>query len=622
MKNILFKTAIAALLLPFILDSCKLDEYDPSTVSLETAYKYAEGYEGLINSCYLNLYYLYGKVDGISPMEMGTDLWTAVGSSETGFILYNSNLTTSLGTLKTMWQGLYSMVNLCNTAIYYAPDVEDYTDDERNEKVAEAYFLRAWAYYNIVEQWGNVVLRTKCLIETGPEYDPQRSDETAFYDLIISDLHFACKYLPVSQSERGRATKKAAYALLAKAYLQRTRLGDETTYAKMALDTAEYLIENQSALGCALYKSDATESGFEKLWDGENNKDNTEFLFLEAVDHESGLNPESWNRGRTRQYYETDLKTVGSTWGMTEKSLVYGRANARYYKPTQYMLTSVFDPDEDTPDTRFENTFFYKYHAYNQTTITSTMVSTYDKNSSLVGHVIYSSVATGSESDVQAANYYAEIGWTSSKKYEGFRHMENDSSLAVMTPNWTIPSSEKASLPYLVNDPSDMFPGSDGIWTTDTYRKEIYPSLRKFSNLKYAYTEQYHMMDFPVIRLGEIYLVAAEAALRYNNDKATALKYVNALRERAAITSRQSEMDVTENDMTIDFIMKERARELAGEQDRWYDLKRAGYLTSSYLEETNPDITGFDDSKHTVRPIPQSFLDAISNADDFGNNGY
>ena len=52
------------------------------------------------------------------------------------------------------------------------------------------------------------------------------------------------------------------------------------------------------------------------------------------------------------------------------------------------------------------------------------------------------------------------------------------------------------------------------------------------------------------------------------------------------------------------------------------DLKRYGKLTSAYLSEKNPDIEYFDDTKHTVRPIPQTFLDAITNPDEFGSNGY
>ena len=63
--------------------------------------------------------------------------------------------------------------------------------------------------------------------------------------------------------------------------------------------------------------------------------------------------------------------------------------------------------------------------------------------------------------------------------------------------------------------------------------------------------------------------------------------------------------------------------ELGGELLRWFDLKRTGNLSKSYFQLTNPIIAAnFDPGKHTVRPIPQYFLDAITNAAEFGNNGY
>ena len=78
MKNI-FKAALVVLLASTTLTSCELEEWNPSTVDLETAYKYKDGFESLVNYCYDGLYYFYGKIDGIGAMEMGTDLWDSEG---------------------------------------------------------------------------------------------------------------------------------------------------------------------------------------------------------------------------------------------------------------------------------------------------------------------------------------------------------------------------------------------------------------------------------------------------------------------------------------------------------------------------------------------------------------
>jgi starch-binding outer membrane protein, SusD/RagB family len=634
MKKIYNKIAVMAILFTGLFSACSLEEYNPSTVDMDMAYKYASGYEGLVNYCYDGLYYFYGKIDGIGAMDMGTDLWISE-SKEAGFTLYNSEMSTELGTLKTIWQGFYSTVNYCNTAIYYADKVEDYTEDQKNAKVAEAYFLRGWSNLNLVEQFGGVVLRSQPSTITGPDNSPTRNTEAQFYDLIISDLKFACKYLPTTQgSERGRVTKKAAYGMLAKAYLQRTRLGESNAaeYAQLALETAQELINNQATYGCSLYLSDATESGYAKLWDGENNKANTEFLFQEAVDHDGFNNPDGSNRGRTRQYYLMDLKSVGAEWGTAEKNCAwYGRANDRGFKPTKYCLTEIFEPVKNPADTRFDETFFTQYYnsKWSNYTITQAIATKYGKDSSIVGHVIKNTAGTMNNTTV----YYGGRNYYGAKNCSGATNMVDDDAdgyldgLSVFTPNYTLSATEKAKLPFLCVDPSDMFDAS-GKWvsstssTMGTYYKECYPSLKKFSSLYWIYDNQKWEGDYPILRLGDVYLIAAEAALRYNNDQTTAAGYINTIRKRAAVTGRESEMVVAESAVTLDFVLAERARELAGEQTRWTDLKRFGKLTNAYLAQTNPDILTFDETKHTVRPIPQSYLDAIANPSEFGTNGY
>ncbi|NGM64485.1 RagB/SusD family nutrient uptake outer membrane protein [Sphingobacterium sp. SGR-19] len=627
MKTIGYKLVLG-LFLTASVSSCSLDEWNPSTVDVETAYKYKEGYESLINYCYDGMYYFYGKIDGIGAMEMGTDLWINVANSESGFTLYNSNMNPDLGTLRVFWRGMYATVNYCNTAIYYADQVEGYaSDEEKNAKVAEAYFLRGWANWHLVEQFGGVSLTTLPLTETDPgEVNrPIRSDEEAFYDLIISDLTFAAANLPTQpEGERGRVTKKAAYAMLAKAYLQRTRLGNVQENARLALEAAEELIDNQGGYGIGLYQSDDEESGFAKLWDGANNKNNKEFLFLQAIDEIDGRNPENWNRGRSRQYYLMDTKTTGAPWGTQESETWTGRSNSRSFKPTKYLLTELFEPVADPADTRFRESFFIEHYnsKWEDVTISESMVNQYGKNPNLVGHVI-KNTAAGDNTLVRGGLATWRMGVVNMIDEDEDGWLDG---LSILTPNWVMSASDKRDLPFWIVDPSDQFE-ADGRWVQPgggndmaTYAREIYPSLKKFSSWEYILDRQQWLGDIPIIRLGEVYLIAAEAALLANGDATKAQEYVNAVRRRAAVTDRQDEMEVSAGEVTLDFILAERGRELAGEQTRWYDLKRMGKLTDSYLKETNPDILFFDENKHTVRPIPQSFLDAIANPQEFGQN--
>ena len=157
----------------------------------------------------------------------------------------------------------------------------------------------------------------------------------------------------------------------------------------------------------------------------------------------------------------------------------------------------------------------------------------------------------------------------------------------------------------------------------NSYFRSLQPSLKKFSCVKYLHSNQECEQDIAIIRLTDIYLTAAEAAVISGQHQTEGLELLNAVRRHAALSTNANKMEVTAADLTIDFILKERARELCGEQWRWYDLKRTGRLNQSYLTEEgkNPHITIFN-QRHLVRPVPQEFLDQIANADEFGTNGY
>lgn len=125
------------------------------------------------------------------------------------------------------------------------------------------------------------------------------------------------------------------------------------------------------------------------------------------------------------------------------------------------------------------------------------------------------------------------------------------------------------------------------------------------------------------IRLAEMYLIAAEALIMQTPSKpAEALPYVNAIRTRAAVPGKVADMQATLADMNIDYILRERALELGGERYRWIDLKRTGKLIE-YAKAWNPITRNNIQTKHLLRPIPQDFIDRLSNKAEFINNpGY
>jgi starch-binding outer membrane protein, SusD/RagB family len=129
-------------------------------------------------------------------------------------------------------------------------------------------------------------------------------------------------------------------------------------------------------------------------------------------------------------------------------------------------------------------------------------------------------------------------------------------------------------------------------------------------------------IDFPLFRLGEIYLVYAEAVLRggTGGDAATALTHINQLRTRAY---GNASGNITAGQLTLDFILDERGRELYYEAYRRTDLIRFGkFTTSTYLWAWKGGVSAGRavDAKYNIFPIPST--DLSSNPNLVQNTGY
>lgn len=152
----------------------------------------------------------------------------------------------------------------------------------------------------------------------------------------------------------------------------------------------------------------------------------------------------------------------------------------------------------------------------------------------------------------------------------------------------------------------------------------MFPNLKKVDDFKRpGVNTPEGSRDYIVYRLAETYLIAAEALFQ-DGRPGEAVEYVNAVRRRAAYPGMETQMEVTTNDIDIDFILDERGREFYGEQKRWFDLKRTGKL----LERVKLYNTGFTSTAssniqehHMLRPIPASQRE-LSTTDYPQNPGY
>jgi len=188
---------------------------------------------------------------------------------------------------------------------------------------------------------------------------------------------------------------------------------------------------------------------------------------------------------------------------------------------------------------------------------------------------------------------------------------------AVVVTNQVVSASERAVKKYRIYDIDDTYK-ADGLVNDNMH----FVQLSKFMDpTRSSINEQVSARDVFVIRLPEMYLIAAEAELKLGHAQKAA-DYINVIRERAALPGKKASMDIAAGDVTIDFILDEYAREFAGEQMRWFLLKREGKLISR-VKSYNPNAAVNIQSYHTLRPIPQSQLDAVTNPGDFKQNeGY
>lgn len=151
-------------------------------------------------------------------------------------------------------------------------------------------------------------------------------------------------------------------------------------------------------------------------------------------------------------------------------------------------------------------------------------------------------------------------------------------------------------------------------------KEDVYgvASFRKFDdteNGKTYFNTSSSMRDVYLARLGETNLIAVEACIKAG-DPTGALTYINIIRSRAKATP------AVVAEMNIDYLLNERARELAGEYHRWTDLARTGKLTE-YVEAHNPDIAkGQIAAKFYLRPIPLEAIELNPALEGHQNEGW
>jgi hypothetical protein len=439
--------------------------------------------------------------------------------------------------------------------------------------------------------------------------------------------------LPVTQTDFGRATRGAAQDLLAKVYL--TRAYREWNTANKQADFQQALTLAQGVINSGTY---ALVPVYADLWCGTHRPaapadpgrqgycDSNGFVERnnETIwSIQFSIDPAQYTNTATHYNHVVFLSQYDGNAGWAAgmiRDLDNGRPFRRI-RPTPFAL-SLFQqtrcggvpcgPGVDVVDTRFDGSYQTVWFANSNGTNPSTGCPKCTSGAQIRGSQIAGTsqvgAAAGSDTAMVYLLYQVPDSYRQSKAYR------------IATPCTTAPSADCG----LDNDAKGMFGYAH------------YPSLKKFQDNSRAggFNDLNGGKDRVYLRLGETYLIAAEAALGVGNT-AVAAQMINVLRVRAACdpgpanapklcaTSHKNDPSilVTPGQITLDFIYDEREREMSGELTRWDDVRRPGKdFFLARVKKGNPYAARNIGDKHYFRPIPAQQIQGITGPRAYGQN--
>ena len=662
----------AATALGFGATSCSdfLEEDNKTGETADLAYNTVSGIDGLITSAYDYTHGWWGKEPSLGLAEMGSDLFYFGYDNKQKSLLKYDISAEALGNnvadnpcLDQYWEMFYAGVDVCNNALKYVPECTAIDDNKKAAYLGDAYFLRALYYSQMVALWGPIPYNAEAIDATNFNRAPQRVPESEVYANILSDLKLSMenfKKANVMTAKAATATGRAYYysaeALYARVALYAASwLGQSNLYNE-ALTAATDVINNS---GAKFY------SRYSDTWNMNNEEAtvNTENLF--AVHYSNDLSagrdncvPYRYSDGGTGQYNSLITRTGYGRQGGSASLLMFPSLwnngaddlGGNGQKDTQVFFRMAAGKTTIKSKMTGENIECGKYYSpygrgftrylpslylwqllesvketdqrYNGTLLTSYRIPyELSKNPQKYPNMGDQEFKDYEEAYKEDGNYFNGGGIAILYSILDGNSDEGKALQEYAKNRFRLQFAYGGDIPvYTSGDPATALPTEGGkaksdVYGDDRYKSEkiegrrSYPCIKKFLDDQYNPSYPTHDLsyrDIMVLRLAEMYLIKAEAELATGGN---ALSTINELRKARAISGKDNTI---KGNVDIETILKERALELCGEYQRWFDLKRTHKLIE-HVKAYNAQASGNIDVKHYYRPIPLSELESVTN---------
>ena len=658
MKNKVYIT-LAATALMFCATSCRdfLKEDNKVGETADLLYTTGTGIESLVASCYTYSRTWYGKEAALGLSEMGSDLFyygfdnkqKSLNSYKITAESLDSNVSDN-PCLDQYWEAFFTAVNVCNTTLEYVPKNAFLSEAKKTQHLGEAHFLRAFYYWHMVNLWGPVPYYKEAIKTASTE--ATRDTEESVYSNMLADLDDAAKELASTTLKASSVhywavrAFKARVLLYAASWLGETSITTNKNYSgknlySLAKDEADAVINSGVSTFYSKYSdvwtmtNEDVSKNSESIWgvtysstfslnvlpyriktDASGN-----YLDYNNIISRTGRStgggsamllmfiPKWSNAGAdlTDVFVRCTSITQTLTNSVTKAVITCGPTYSKYgrgftrYVPTLY-LVNLFNKYKQT-DQRYDATIRDAY------TIAPGLELSSKKYTQMMDTALYFASVDGNSAKGQAMIARANKRYRIHTLVGGALPLYTSLDPATALPTTTMPT---------------MDPYGDGRYKNVAYcGDQSFIALKKFDTDVYnrsdndKVTPEIYDRDVMVLRLAEMYLIKAEAELK-TSGSAAALTTLNALRAKRAIAGKDNSLSGT---VTIETILDERALELCGEQQRWFDLKRTKTLLSrvkAYNAQGAANIQEF----HYLRPIPQAQMDAVTNASKTVGTGF